>query len=367
MNRPTAIAVLTLITALAPAWAARPGAADPPLAPVALDTLPGCTTVWATGLNAGEPFQIAGQAGGCAGDQTQPVLWTEATGTVGLELLDDMEGGSTEAVSDDGTSVGWLTGGGAGIAFVRPLGGPTTELPMLAGMTYAAALDISPNGAFIVGWSSTDTEFHSVRWDRSSGDWQAAEVPLQARAVSDDGAVVGSVAASGASGGRKAAVWRTGTLTELPGVDARATGIDASGTIVAGHRLADATCRRPPCGKYEIPMAWTYADGEWTAHTLEAIDGVDSEAVAVASVGGRPVVVGYGYTKKDAIMRAVYWTLDEGAFGPPTRLAGLDGNTRAWAHATDVNPDGRIAGTSGLSNASPRRAGGTRAVLWQLP
>jgi hypothetical protein len=26
-----------------------------------------------------------------------------------------------------------------------------------------------------------------------------------------------------------------------------------------------------------------------------------------------------------------------------------------------------IAGTSGLSNASPRRAGGMRAVLWQLP
>jgi uncharacterized membrane protein len=369
MYRIPAIVALTLMTGLAltSAWGARPGSTDPQITPVALDTLPGCTTVWATGLNAGEPFQVAGQAGGCADGHMQPVLWTEATGTVGLPLLEGMEGGSTEAVSDDGTSVGWLIGGGAGIAFVRPPGGPTTELPMLAGMTYAAALDISPNGAFIVGTSSTDTEFHSVRWDRSSGDWLATEVPLRAGAVSDDGTVAGSVAASGAPGERKAAVWRTDTPTELPGVDARATGIDASGTIVVGHRLADATCRRPPCGKYEVPMAWTWADGEWTAHELDALDGVDSEALAAAFVDGRPVVVGYGYTKKDAIMRAVYWTLVEGAFGPPTRLAGLDGNSRAWAHAADVNPSGRIAGTSGLSNASPRRAGGMRAVLWQLP
>lgn len=112
-------------------------------------------------------------------------------------------------------------------------------------------------------------------------------------------------------------------------------------------------------------MVWTLQGGTWTGAELTSLDGVDSEASAVAKVAGKTVIVGYGYTKKDAVMRAVYWATDEqGAYGPPARLAGLDGSARAFARATDVNASGQVVGYSGLGRG--RRS--TRvAVLWTLP
>jgi uncharacterized membrane protein len=100
---------------------------------------------------------------------------------------------------------------------------------------------------------------------------------------------------------------------------------------------------------------------------LIALDGVDSEATAVAAVNGRTVIVGYGYTKKDAIMRAVFWQADElGNYGPPTRLAGVDGSSRSFGRATDINPAGQIVGYSGIRTNNPRN-GVVVAVMWTLP
>ena len=154
-------------------------------------------------------------------------------------------------------------------------------------------------------------------------------------------------------------------MTDLPGIDTRANGIDASGTVVVGYRLEDAvTCRRPPCGKYEIPMVWTLVNGTWVSQELIALDGVDSEAEAVARVDGQLVVVGYGYTKRDAVMRAVFWKADAlGVFGMPARLAALGGGKGVWARAVDVNEHGQVSGSSGYV----RQGSAARAVLWQLP
>jgi uncharacterized membrane protein len=277
-------------------------------------------------------------------------------------------GGSAEGVSDDGTVVGDL-GGGVGLAFVRPLGGPMEELPKLPGMTYATAGDISPNGQFIVGSSNSDTGGYAVRWDRSSGNWEPTRIPSGgAVAVSDSGAVVGSVPVPGSTTERKARIWTESGSVELPGVDTRANGINAAGTVVVGFHLQDATCRRPPCGNYEVPMVWILASGNWVAQELTALDGVDSEANAVAEVNGETVIVGYGYTKKDAIMRAVYWKADtQGTYGAPTRLGGLDGNSKAVAIALDINSGGQVVGYSGVRSQSPRRPSNIRAVIWQLP
>jgi uncharacterized membrane protein len=82
----------------------------------------------------------------------------------------------------------------------------------------------------------------------------------------------------------------------------------------------------------------------------------------------KTVIVGYGYTKKDAVMRAVYWTPDaQGSYGAPTRLGGLDGNPGAFATAQDINPSGQIAGYSGIRSRSPRTPSTIMAVMWQLP
>lgn len=115
-------------------------------------------------------------------------------------------------------------------------------------------------------------------------------------------------------------------------------------------------------------MVWTLTNGSWVAQELAALDGVDSEASAVAEVNGETVIVGHGYTKKDAVMRAVYWKADaEGTYGAPTRLGGLDGNAKAFARAMDVNSNGLVVGYSGVLSQSPRRPSTIVAVTWQLP
>lgn len=368
-NMMTTIVLATMACLAQPATAARPGDGTPsPILPTTLGTSSNCARSFGTGINNGTlqaPLQVTAQGGACTENQPRALLWTASTGMLDIGVVGGAGGGSAEAVSDDGTVVGWV-GGGVGLAFFRPLGGPMEELPKLAGMTYASAVDISPNGQFIVGSSSSETIGYAVRWDRSSGTWQPTQIPSGgAVAVSDTGAVVGSVASSATS--PKARVWTPSGSVELPGTDTRANGISADGNVVVGYRLEDADCRRPPCGKYEVPMVWTLQGGTWTSQELTALDGVDSEASAVAQVGDKTVIVGYGYTKKDAIMRAVYWATDEqGSYGPPTRLAGLDGNAKATARARDINSSGQVVGYSGTRINSPRSSV-IVTVMWTLP
>lgn len=371
----TAIVLTTMACLTLSANAAKPGGSTPPqILPTVLGTSSSCARSFGTGINGGTghaPLQVTAQGGACGDGQPKPLLWTQSTGMLDIGVIGGAGGGSAEAVSDDGTVVGWL-GGGVGLAFVRPLGGPMNELPKLAGMTYASANDISPNGQFVVGSSSREedgeTIGYAVRWDRSSGTWQPTQIASGgAVAVSDTGAVAGSVAVAGSTTERKARVWTESGSVELPGTDTRANGISADGTVLVGYRLKDVQCRRPPCGKYEVPMAWTQQSGAWKAQELTALDGVDSEASAVAKVNGKAVIVGYGYTKKDAVMRAVYWQTDEpGSFGPPARLAGMDGDAGAFARTTDINEAGRIVGYSGAPVSSPRN-GVIVTVMWTLP
>ena len=377
------------VTLVAMAWsvqtaeAARPGTGSSQgILPTALGTSPECAQSFGRGINSGTgtgPLQVVGQGGACPDDQPQAVLWTAGTGMEDLGVIGGAGGASAEAISDDGTVVGWLAGG-VGLAFVLPPGGTMTELPKLPDMTYAAAGDISPNGRYIVGSSSRvendQTIGYAVRWDRASGDWQPTEIPSGgAAAVSDDGAVAGSIAVPGSTTERRARIWADSSSVELPGTetegvpnDTRANDINAAATVVVGFRLQPIACRRPPCGEYEVPMVWRLTNGTWVARELVALDGVDSEATAVAEVNGKTVIVGYGYTKKDAVMRAVYWTPDaQGNYGAPARLGGLDGNPGAFASAQVINSSGKVVGYSGILSKSPRTPSAIQAVMWQLP
>ncbi len=323
--------------------------------PVSLGAPSNCSGSYGLDINNGGYYalQVVGQGSGCPGALPRAVLWTSGIGMIDLGTLGVATGGSAEGISDDGTVVGWVNGGGVGLAFVRQLGGPMQSLDMLSGMVYAAAYGISANGEYIVGSNSTDTAGHAVRWDRLSGTWKPTAIPSGgAIAVSNSGAVVGS-------DGGHARIWTGTESVVMPGIDTRANDINASGTVVVGFRWQPCPA---PCGQYEVPMIWTLNNGIWIAQELQALDGVDSEAVGVAEVNGQTIIVGYGYTKKDAIMRAVVWKPDAlGKYGTPIRLAGLDGRSTAWARADDINSSGQVVGTSAGKGLK------VFAVLWKLP
>jgi hypothetical protein len=95
-----------------------------------------------------------------------------------------------------------------------------------------------------------------------------------------------------------------------------------------------------------------------------ALDGVDSEAQAVAEVHGMNVIVGFGYTKQDGgILRPVAWVpAANGSYGAPLRLEPLGGDFKSWAEAVDVNRNGLVLGWSDRSATDWT----TTAVVWPL-
>lgn len=336
------------------AFVSAPVAAQ--ILPVKLGTSSNCSSSYGTAINnasIASPLQVAAQGSGCTGGQARALLWTASTGMIDLGLIGAARGGSTEGISNEGTAVGWLVGGtGVGLAFVRSLGGPMESLPMLNGMVYASAYAISPNGQYIVGQNSTDLVWQAVRWDRSSGSWQPRALYAGgASAVSNNGAVVGTM-------NGRARLWTESGMVTLPGTDTVAHDINASGTVIVGFRWQPCP---EPCGEYEVPMAWVLKNGVWIAQDLPALDGVDSEALGVEVVNGKAVIVGYGYTKRDAIMRAVAWIPDSaGNYGAPIRLAAIGGRNSRWARADDVNASGKVVGTSAYTGLK------RLAVRWTL-
>ncbi|MGY4642982.1 hypothetical protein [Cellulomonas sp. URHB0016] len=133
---------------------------------------------------------------------------------------------------------------------------------------------------------------------------------------------------SGSFGGRtRAFVWSQGTLRVLPdlGGSAGATGINDAG-LVTGF-VWEGTDR-------QRAALWE-ADG--TLVLLEALG--DGHSLA-AAVNDRGEAVGYSYTARGGVMRAVRWAPGEAAVP-------VDGDSTvlALALASDVNSRGRVVGT----------------------
>ena len=125
-NMVSAIVLATMAGLAQPATAARPGSGTPPpILPTILGASSNCSRSFGTGISNGTqqaPLQVTAQGGACTEGQPKPLLWTESTGMLDIGVIGGAGGGSAEAVSDDGTVVGWL-GGGVGLGFARPLGG----------------------------------------------------------------------------------------------------------------------------------------------------------------------------------------------------------------------------------------------------
>ena len=346
--------------------AGKPAGGKPPptgtqLLPVRLGLPSGCGSSEGYALNNGTypgTLVVAGMAN-CRGQGATAYTWRDGS----WQAVSTTSSGIATGVSDfsahsaEPTVVGFFAGN-AGGGFVKSPVEVLKILPLLAGMDYFFySARISDHGGHVVGGNSNSNGnvTEAVRWTLSGSNWSPEPLgPGAATAVSDDGTVVAGFGPDGTW------IWLAnpgggGTRSTLsPASVTHDMASDTTATIIVGYRSQPCP---DPCGSYPVPVYWTEKGGLWKRTDLVALDGVESEAHGVAKVNGRFVIVGYGYTKKDGIQRAVAWKQSsDGSFGSPLRLEAIDGRSRARARAVDVNRNGVVLGTSDFE-----------AVLWQLP
>lgn len=207
------------------------------------------------------------------------------------------------------------------------------------------------DGGTVVGGSSTESEFHAVRWpdDDTVEDLGTLRENddgfSQAYAVSNDGTVVGE--AEQALGTDRSFRWTPssgmeplGTLTGSADETSRATDVNSTGTIVG-------TVSTPP-GRVQA-FRWSESDGMEGLGTLQQ----DNQGSAAAlGITDDETILGWS-TTDDGEETAFAWTEAEGM----ESLEGL--GTGQYSEARDANADGVIVG-----NAHPQGGLLPHAAKW---
>jgi hypothetical protein len=256
--------------------------------------------------------------------------------------------------------------------YVLSPGQPPIKLDLLPGMKFGESAVLSAEGDHIVGdnkmgdWEVGFT-YRAVRWTRDGEVWSAPEDLAPGRAVStteDGGIVIGNSDPDAYQYNAAPWVWAAdssdGEITMLE-PEAMVNDITHDGSMIVGARAQP--CSNPDqCDFFPAPVYWSNVQGAWVRHDLEALDGVNSVAQAVAIVGESAIIVGTGYTKQGAILRPVVWIPgDDGSYGMPLRLEALGANFNAWSGAVDVNRNGVVLGWSEIE---PH--GTSTDVIWSL-
>lgn len=341
------------------------------LLPIRLGLPAGCSSSEGYGMNdgaqAGGQLVVVGQ--GYCSNATRPVRWQNGSWTdvfsYPISGIANDASNDTPGQAHKSTVVGWIAGDDY-FEFVQLPDSEPIRLPRLPDTSDVIGnkLRVSDSGGYITGVINglTNGDIHGVRWDWNADaeEWQVESLGLDfyPRSISGEGDVIVGNVDQAVNLWLESKSGSGGDLVEIGlglGED-----IDPEGTMVVGHRAEP--CTRP-CTWFPVPVYWIETSpGSWVRHDLSALDGVDSKAMAVANVDGKLVIVGWGYTRKDAIQRAVAWIPDaRGDYGQPIRLDAIDGRSKSWARAVDINSNGVVLGNSSVPGW------GHEAVLWILP
>jgi probable HAF family extracellular repeat protein len=246
---------------------------------------------------------------------THGFAWTSADGIADIGTF----GGDTypNAVNKRGLVVGtgYTEGNAASHPFAWTQDGGLIDLGSLGGV-FGEALAVSDSDV-VVGYSYTAEEVshpHPFVWTRERGmidlGTLGAGTSGYARAVNDDGVVVGDASTNG-NDAIRAFRWTAAdgisVLDPLDGRESSAAGISRSGLVVGNHLSAD--------GGGLLGFAWTQADG-----TVD-LNPVGQPYSQIDSVNRHGVVLGFSYGP-GGVGRATVW---QGAKAPapmtqPTRF-----------------------------------------------
>jgi hypothetical protein len=351
---------------------AQPSGGTTQILPARLGLPNGCSSSEGSGMNDGSlasgQLVVVGH-GNCSG-ATRPVRWQNGqwanvfsypTSGIANDASNDSPGQPGKA------TVSGFVFGKDYFEFAQRPGSVPMRLPRLEGTAVVACqrLRLSSSGNHITGCTNgpNHNEFQGVRWTwNDSTGWRVGSLGLNYYpvAISDDGSVVVGnrdeqvklwLALPG--GGSESVVVGNGFAEDIN------FSPDKGLTIVVGYRKKACT---GSCAWYPVPVYWKETESGWVRRDLKALDGVDSSAVAVNAVDGKLIIVGWGFTRRDGIQRAVAWIPESsGDYGQPVRLGAIDGRSKMWARAVDINKNGVVLGYSQVPGLSGE------AVLWMLP
>jgi len=205
----------------------------------------------------------------------------------------------------------------------------------------SGAMDVSADGAVVVGSSSNDTTSQAFRWTEADGMVGLGYLPggtnlvqgvqSAAAGVSADGGVV--VGESTSDAGYQAFRWTEADgmvgLGYLPGGTwSNAAGVSADGTVVVGKSRSDIGNRA---------FRWTEAGGMVDLGYLPGAPSLAESGAMAVSADGAVVV---GWSDSDIGPQAFRWTEVDGMEGLGY-LPGIPGAT--FSRADGVSTDGTVA------------------------
>jgi uncharacterized membrane protein len=254
-------------------------------------------------------------------------------GMVSLPLDDPQLGGDATSINDGGVAVGWsgddaaLWDDGGYHRLGRTLATPDGLVEGLG----ALAWDVN-NAGTVVGIVFDDVDSYGVVYDSSCGCFRALPSAAQARAITDDGVIVGGAITAA---GPRVALWKDGELIKVldatGAIGASPFDISESGVVVGQARAVR--------GGPTYPVMWANADAPMT--WLNGPHGVPEPGFARGVGPDGAVIVG---TAGGAAMR---WSLS----GDATVLA-------PSGTANAVNGAGVVVGFTGVNGEM------TQPVAW---
>src|SRR3990172_9610139 len=259
------------------------------------------------------------------GGVERPFLFTEAGGTVPLDLGTNRSRGTGRDINDAGTAVGSLYSPDPQHAMRWPTGGPAEDLGTLGPGPFSEAWGLNSTGA-VVGTSDYGGPLpHGFLYTDAGG---MVDVTLSAAGgaydVNDAGVVVGTA-------GNPAFPWSAGILEDLGGQG----GFDLSSGMAINEAGQVGGCLRSTTGSAERVARYTDGVG-WQ------ILGGGGDTNCAKGINAYGDLVGQGRRTGTGILRAFLYTDSDGLLdleelaNPPLQYRILD--------ATDINDRGQIIG-----------------------